>query len=243
MPYGVSVDPNEKSNLYVSDFMNNCIIKIFNMQVISPLPIIVAGVKGSGGSGANQLSFPTGITVDSNGNLYIVDTLNARIMLWHPNSTSGTMIAGTGTAGSDSFSLNYPFGILLDEDNSYIYVGDTSNNRIQRFSLLGGSPNNGTTVAGGNGAGAANNQLLSPIGIYISKKTKALYIADQANSRIQRWNQGEQSGVTIAGDPNGQTGSNATMLANPFGIALNDEETFLYVCDTTNNRIQRFQII
>jgi sugar lactone lactonase YvrE len=213
------------------------------MQVISPLPIIVAGVKGSGGTGTNQLNNPGGIAVDSNGNLYISEPVNNRIMLWPPNSTNGSIVAGTGTAGNNYSSLYYPQEIFLDEDNSYIYIADTSNNRIQRFSLLGGSLNNGTTIAGGNDAGSTNKQLSSPYSVYVSKKTKALYISDSRNNRIQRWNQGERSGVTIAGDPNGNSGSNATMLSFPHGLALNNEETFLYVVDTFNNRIQRFQIV
>ena len=108
-------------------------------------------------------------------------------MRWPPNSTSGIVIAGLSSWGSDSFSLNMPIGIYLDENNSYIYVSDTYNNRIQRFSLFGGSPNNGTTIAGGNGLGLLNNQFSSPFGLYISKKTKTLYVADRFNNRIQRW--------------------------------------------------------
>jgi sugar lactone lactonase YvrE len=213
------------------------------MQVISPLPTIVAGVNGIYGAGTNQLNNPTDIAVDSNDNLYIVDTNNHRVMLWPPNSTSGTVIAGLGVAGSDSFSLNSPQGIFLDENNSYIYISDTGNNRIQRFSLLGGSPNNGTTVAGGNGPGSSNTQLNSPYSVYLSTKTQAIYIADTYNSRIQRWNQGDPSGVTIAGNPNGNLGNNADMFALPYGIAVNDEETFLYVADTGNSRIQRFPLV
>jgi sugar lactone lactonase YvrE len=242
-PFAAFVQPNQKSNLYVCDRTLAVVIKIFNMQVISPLPTIVAGVRGIFGSATNRFSAPDGIAVDSNENLYVVDTANNRIMLWPPNSTYGTVIAGLNVTGNDSFSLHAPFGIFLDENNSYIYISDTYNYRIQRFSLLGGSPNNGTTVAGGNGQGSSNKQLNLPYGVYISKKTKAIYIADTYNNRIQRWNQGDQSGVTIAGDPNGNAGSNATMLNGPYGIALNDEETFLYVADTNNNRIQRFQLV
>ncbi len=242
-PFAAFVQPNQKSNLYVCDRAFAVVIKIFNMQVISPLPTIVAGIKGSSGSATNKFYGPDGIAVDSNENLYVVDTVNNRVMLWPPNSTYGTVIAGLNVTGNDSFSLHAPFGIFLDENNSYIYISDTYNYRIQRFSLLGGSPNNGTTVAGGNGQGSSNKQLNLPYGVYISKKTKAIYIADTANNRVQRWNQGDQSGVTIAGDPNGNSGSNATMLNGPSGIALNDEETFLYVADTNNNRIQRFQLV
>ncbi len=242
-PVAAFVQPNQKSNLYVCDLTLAVVIKIFNMQVISPLPTIVAGVRGAYGSTTNQLRFPAGIAVDSNENLYIVDTNNNRVMLWPPNSTYGTVIAGLNVTGNNSFSLHIPYGIFLDENNSYIYITDSLNHRIQRFSLLGGLPNNGTTVAGGNGQGISNKQLNTPYGVYISKKTKAIYIADTENNRIQRWNQGDQSAVTIAGDPNGNAGSNATMLYFPYGIALNDEETFLYVADTGNSRIQRFQLV
>ena len=171
-PFGLSVNPNQKSNLYVSDYSYNSVIKITNMQVISPSPSVVAGLGGTSGSGTNRLGIPGGIAVDSKGNLYIADALNSRIVCWPPNSTNGSVIAGTGTFGSDSFSLMLPFGVFLDENNSYIYVADTSNHRIQRFSLSGGSPNNGTTVAGGNGPGFTNKQLNAPASIYITKKTK-----------------------------------------------------------------------
>jgi sugar lactone lactonase YvrE len=243
MPYTAFVPPNQKSNLYVCDFYSSCVFKLFNMQVISPLPTIVAGIQNTYGSQTNQLSLPVGIAVDSNDNLYIADSGNNRVMLWPPNSTNGTVIAGLGVVGSDSFSLNSPYGIFLDENNSYIYISDSRNNRIQRFSLLGGSQNNGTTVVGGNGAGSSNKQLNSPTSFYISKKTNAIYISDSNNHRIQRWNQGDPSAVTIAGNPNGSGGTNATMLYGPLAIALNDEETFLYVADNYNNRIQRFQLV
>jgi hypothetical protein len=131
MPFATFVQPNQKSNLYVSDYNNHCIIKFFNTQVISPLPTIVAGVKGTLGTGTNELNFPAGIAVDSNDNLYIVDSQNHRIMLWSPNSTYGTVIAGLGVSDNDSFSLNTPYGIFLDENNSYIYISDIFNNRIQ----------------------------------------------------------------------------------------------------------------
>jgi sugar lactone lactonase YvrE len=131
----------------------------------------------------------------------------------------------------------------VDENNSYIYVCDTNNHRIQRFSLFGGSPNNGTTVAGGNGQGTASNQLYAPFSFYITKKTKTIYIADTSNNRIQRWYEGGQDGVTIAGDPNGVAGSNASMFINTYGIAVNDDETYLYVADRGNSRIQRVDLV
>ena len=70
-----------------------------------------------------------------------------------------------------------------------------------------------------------------------------MYIADYANNRIQRWQLGASEGVTIAGDPKCRRGSNATMLYYPTGLALNANETQMYVTDLGNKRVQRFQLI
>ncbi|CAF1308332.1 unnamed protein product [Adineta ricciae] len=243
LPFGVAIDPNQRSNLYVSDYNKHCVIKFTNMQVTTPMPSVVAGICGTSGTGTNALNTPGEIVIDSNGTLYIADSNNNRILKWKPGNPNGTIIAGSNVAGSNSFSLYTPRGIFLDENNSYIYVSDSNNHRIQRFSLFGGYPNNGTTVAGGNGQGTSNNKLNTPFAVYVSTKIKALYIADSGNHRIQRWSQGAQSGVTMIGDPSGSSGNSATMLSSPYGIALNDDETFLYIADTGNHRIQRVQLI
>lgn len=244
MPFSVAIHPNQRSTLYVSDFFDHYVIKLTNMQVISPVPTFVAGVKGTSGSGTNTLTNPAGIAVDNNGNLFVADVTNNRIMLWPPNSTSGTVVAGQATVGSDALSFNSPIGIFLDANSSYMYVSDAGNHRIQRFALVGGLPiNNGTTVAGGHGAGSTNQQLNTPFSVQVSKKTRAMYIADSSNHRIQRWNPDEPTAVTIAGDPNGVAGSGPLRLNYPYGLALNDEETFLYVVDTGNHRVQRFDLV
>jgi len=43
--------------------------------------------------------------------------------------------SSSGVAGSDSFSLNLPLAVTLDNEEKYLYVSDTNNNRIQRFKL------------------------------------------------------------------------------------------------------------
>jgi DNA-binding beta-propeller fold protein YncE len=85
---------------------------------------------------------------------------------------------------------------------------------------------NGTTVAGGNGNGSANNQLYFPQGLRVSKETGAIYIADTYNNRVTRWNPGATSGVTIAGI-GGIYGTNATLLYGPSDVALSPNETLI----------------
>jgi sugar lactone lactonase YvrE len=181
-----------------------------------------------------------GIVADSQKNVYVSEADNHRVTKWAPNATNGTVVAGTGTQGNDSQHLCYPYGLYLDELHSYLYVADLYNNRIQRFTL--GVSMNGTTVAGGNGPGPGNNQLYYPFGLCISKKTGAIYIADTYNDRVIRWNPGATSGVTIAG-VTGINGTAATLLYGPTAVALSQNETYLYVSDLNNNRIQRFELI
>lgn len=63
--------------------------------------------------------------------------------------------------------------------------------------LYTGSPVNGITVAGGQGNGSAPNQLSRPLSISLDAGGN-LYIADEGNSRIQKWAPGASAGVTVA---------------------------------------------
>jgi DNA-binding beta-propeller fold protein YncE len=195
---------------------------------------------GTSGSSTNTIGSSVGLAVDSKGNIYVSDYLNQRVMKWAPNATSGTLVAGTtGMSGSSNQLLSRPYGLYLDETNSYLYIADVANNRIQRYRL--NVTTNGTTVAGGNGAGSGSDQFNQPYGVCVSKMTGDIYIADTANHRIQRWSPGATTGVTIIGIT-GVSGTNATMLNSPAHVVLNKNETFLYVSDTNNHRVQRFNL-
>lgn len=94
----------------------------------------------------------------------------------------------------------------------------------------------GITVAGGNGAGPAANQLNEPNGIAVDAAGN-LYIAENLNHRVQKWAPGATSGVTIAGG-NG-AGPAANQLDHPSDLRF-DAAGNLYVADGLNQRIQKF---
>lgn len=242
-PRNIYLDLRNRSNVYISVVGRDIIVLYANMQSINPPPHIVAGTNVSSAAGLQRLNFPYGVQVDRESNVIVASSMDHRIVLWRPNATSGIVIAGLGTASNSTTGLNAPYGILLDEENSLLYVADSANHRIQRFSINDTWPCTGTTVAGGNGLGSGSHQLSSPIDVWISKKTGAMYIVDKNNHRIQRWQQGATQGVTIAGDPNGIAGINATRLRNPAAVALDVNETYMYVVDRGNNRVQRFKLI
>ncbi|MFX4925937.1 hypothetical protein ABTC31_20335, partial [Acinetobacter baumannii] len=76
-----------------------------------------------------------------------------------------------------------------------IYIADGFNARIQKWAPGALS---GVTVAGGNFAGAAANQLSVPNGLFVDANQN-IYIADTQNDRIQFWSKGATTGTTIAG--------------------------------------------
>ncbi|CAF3813776.1 unnamed protein product [Adineta steineri] len=174
-----------------------------------------------------------GIPFDQHGNLYtaLFDTH----IVYRNNIT---VIAGQyNISGNSSTQLNSPRGIFFNNSSSSLFVCDSLNYRIQMFQM---NSTVGVTVAGGNGPGSASNQLDQPHAIWVSPKTGFMYIADTYNNRIQRWKMNDTQAVTIAGT--GVAGDLSTMLSSPAGVALNANETFLYVSDQYNNRIQRFDL-
>lgn len=121
------------------------------------------------------------------------------------NST-GIVVAGqTNIRDVVSDQLNMPYGLVLDSLNS-LYVADTFNNRIQKFSF---GSKNGTTVAGQNNgiAGSSSTQLNLSIGIMVDSHSK-LFISDSNNHCLQLWMYNSYAGITIVGTSNLQTSEN-----------------------------------
>jgi DNA-binding beta-propeller fold protein YncE len=77
--------------------------------------------------------FPTGINVDSFGNIYVVDSNNHRIVKLTPE---GDVSLSFGKNGSGDGEFQYPHGIAIDNRDT-IFVSDLNNNRIQAFTPYG----------------------------------------------------------------------------------------------------------
>lgn len=227
---------NRTSVIYISLLLANLVYIFPTNRTIPP-----NGIPATNCSMVSVNS-PTGIATDSSGNVYISSMNCNWITKWAPNATSGTLIAGspTGVAGWTAVLLYAPYGLALDEANSFIYVADRYNFRVQRFPLNGSGI--GVTIAGDNGEGSDANQLHRPTDVYLSKFDGSLYIVDCFNSRIQKWAKNATSGITIAGHSNGTVGLTPYLLNKPYAFAFDDEERFMYVSDSLNNRIQRFRL-
>lgn len=227
---------NRTSELYVS------VLDLDRVYVLPSNRTIPPNGTWTGVCLSNRIRFPTVVITDSTGNAYISSTGCNHVLKWARNASNGTVVAGLsgGVAGSNAQSLSGPYGLALDELNGFLYVADRNNHRIQRFYTNGSST--GVTIAGGNGLGINSNQLNGPTEILLSKVDAALYIADRMNNRVQKWFLNASSGITVAGSTTGLVGQTAFLMNGAYAIALNEDESYLYVTDTNNIRIQRYQL-
>jgi NHL repeat len=95
-PYDLTLDSLD--TVYIAERGNN---RVQKWLVGASSGSTVAGqASGLSGSGLNYFNRAGGVVVDSNDNLYVTDPFNHRVQYWPNGSTSGTIIAGTGTSAT-----------------------------------------------------------------------------------------------------------------------------------------------
>jgi hypothetical protein len=268
---------DSSGDLYVADYTNNRVLyypagsttatRVYGQ--FGSFTTIVANNNGSGVSGtpsANSLNGPTGLALDSSGNLYIADDANNRMLYFTSGSTTATRVYGQngsftavlinntgGTANTISATSLYdPNDIALDSSNN-LYVADYANNRVLYYASgsttatrVYGQAGSYTSGSGDNGGVSATSFYL-PAGLTLDNSGN-LYVSDSQNNRVLYFT----SGSTTATRVYGQNGSFTTVLANntggtanitsatslsyPTGLDL-DNNGNLYIADFGNSRV------
>jgi len=244
-PAGIAVDSS--GNLYVADEINDTIRKILPNGSVSTLAGS-PGVSGTAdGAGAvAQFTNPSGVAVDSSGNVYVADNSNHTIREIAPDGTVSTLagspgVSGTanGVAGAARFS--YPAGVALDGSGN-VLVADFGNDTIREIapngtvSTLAGSP--GVPGAADGTDGTA--QFLHPSGLAVDSSGD-IYVADEYNDTIREMTP-DGLVVTYAGTPgvSGTTdGAGEVAQFNlPVGVTV-DGSGNVYVADFGNDTIRK----
>ncbi|MBN1331780.1 carboxypeptidase-like regulatory domain-containing protein [Candidatus Dojkabacteria bacterium] len=215
---GLGVDSS--GNLYVADSSNDRIQK-FNSAGAFQLKF------GTSGSGNGQFDYPTDVAVDDDGFIYVVDAGNDRVQKF---TSAGEYITQWGTSGSGNGQLDYPSYIAIESDFGDVWVTDYNNNRVERFTKYGIYIDQFGT------SGTGDGEFDGPAGIAIDSQNN-LFVLDQNNNRVQRF---DENG-TYKGQLGGTYGAGDQELDYPYGLGFNENTGELFIPDTFNNRIQKYQ--
>ena len=123
--------------------------------------------------------------------------------------------------------------------NDQLYVSDIGNYRVMEFPLSTdvGAPD-GVTIVGQYGAGSAVNQISSVYYMCVDSTRGILYLSDFENHRVLNMNLTDYELQLVVGT--GSNGSNNVSLNFPLGITVDENTLALYVADSRNHRIQKF---
>ena len=274
-PTAIVVDP-KTGRVFMADVFNHRVLSWPNLPVFanSQAADLVLGqpdfdtiLSNQGGVvSASSLSWPNGLALDGDGNLYVADQGNNRVVEFATPLSSGMAASrvigqatfSTNASGSPSASnLDGPMGVALDRFGN-LYVADSNNHRVLEYQHPLGNGMSATNLFGQ--ANFTSNLIADPptdkslnfpMGLALDPQGK-LYVADNGNSRVLVYDNvqglvcpGSCPASLVIGQPNFTTSATGpaspTSLNNPYAVAL-DPKGNLYVADTLNNRVLEYNL-
>ena len=242
-PVGVGVD--SAGNVYIAEMYDQRIRKVSNGVITTVAGNGTWGYSGDGGPATDaELGDPSGVAVDSVGNMYISDFNNSRIRKvsnWIMATVAGN---GAGVFGGDggpatSAQLWGPEGVAVDAAGS-LYIADTGNHRVRKVSngVITTVAGNGTQGYSGDGGPATAAEMNYPCGVAVDSAGN-VYIADAGNNRIREISNGTITTVAGGGAMFGSGGPAAEAeLDFPLGVAV-DSAGNLYIADFGDRLVRK----
>ncbi len=274
LPESVFVDGS--GNIIIADTFNS-VIRVVNP---STQPVTIAGtaipagyiktvagtqydsmegsqcqLTGDGGPAlAAFLCLPTGVFVDSSGNIFVADYANFAIREVVSGGTISTVAGTLGTdcqtyattgcgngAAATSAQLSYPGGVTLNSGN--IFIADTEDFVVRE--VTGGNiqafAGNATEAYSGDGGSATKAELNDPGAVFVDAAGN-VFIADTSNSVIREVLASSGDIQTVAGNGvagySGDTGlATKAELNFPQGVYV-DAQGDIFIADSANNVIR-----
>ena len=180
--------------------------------------------------GRSDLGAPRGIAIDENDNVWVVDASGSgEVFLFDDNGNFRAIFSPSGSG-----ALANPLGIgVFDDDNNndtFVYVSDTGNDRIVKFRYDNNNTDGLTFIEEAGSTGTGDERFNEPAGIAVDNCGN-VWVADRVNDRIQLLDKDLNFKNTFTSSFN-----------RPTGVALTPNGGGLYVVDSGNNKIQKFTL-
>ncbi|MBL7198523.1 MAG: TIGR03663 family protein [Anaerolineae bacterium] len=204
-------------------------------------PLNTVSVWGGQGVAEGRFEEPRNVAIGPDGSVYVADSGNHRIQRF---TADGQFITAwghlcrmyenkDGCQTADGAGGFYdPWDVAVDRDG-FVYVADTWNHRIQRFTADGQFVTMWGVYGVSESAAGAAGSFWGPRAVAVDAEGM-IYVSDTGNKRIQVF--------TADGDPVTQWGGKGTLdgqFDEPVGVALGPDGQ-VFVADTWNQRIQAF---
>jgi DNA-binding beta-propeller fold protein YncE len=131
---------------------------------------------GGHGTEPGQFMRPQHLEIDAEGNIWVADSCNHRIVMFDP---TGKELKSWGMQGSEVGQMSYPYCIALD-GKGHVYVCEYGNHRVQKFTL------DGQSVGSWGSAGRKPGQLNTPWALVLDSRGR-VHVLDSMNHRVQRF--------------------------------------------------------
>jgi uncharacterized protein (TIGR03663 family) len=174
-PRAIAISP--QGQVYVADSGNH------RIQVFDQNGNFLKAWGGVEGANPGELTEPWGIAISEDGRVYVADTWNHRIQVFDED---GNFITEFGTFANTNGEVDAwpgafwgPRGIAIDKEGN-VYVADTGNKRIQKFTP------DGMYLGVWGGGGVVPGRFEEPVDVAIDHNGN-IYVTDTWNQRIQKF--------------------------------------------------------
>jgi tripartite motif-containing protein 71 len=175
-----------------------------------------------------SMTNPFGVDADVDGNIWVIDT-NGRVYLFDSNGRSGPVWQ---PGGDGDLSGAEGIAVWIDEksNRTFVYVARTAASSVVKLEYVNNS-SDGLQYRGRTGSfGTGSNQFKRPADLAVDKCGN-LWVSDTLNNRIQKLDKDLKFRSSFTAG-----------LNNPTGIALNSGGTAMYVVDSGNSRVVKFDL-
>ncbi len=266
-PEDIAIDPTT-GKIFVLDTWNSRILRFASATALKdgdPPEAVIAQSNYTDTAGnltRSRILRPTSLTIDSAGTMWVADYTNHRVLRFDNASTKSSGANADGVLGAPDYTtlnpettqtgMKFPNGVAVDGAGN-LFVSESGNDRILRF-------NNAALKANGAAADAVFGQVDFETGTTGTSATAldspekcwfdnegTLWVTERFNHRVIGYQNPSAKSTGAAADRvlgqagflTSANGTSTSAVSNPAGGFV-DEEGTLWLSDSANNRILRF---